>query len=80
MVRALACHARGRGFDPHLDRHVGASRIKLAPIFFITRGASVLRFLQRVSFCGSFVTIFLLSGGHRDFFAGYESRFFHAVR
>ena len=33
MVRALACHARGRGFDPHLDRHVGASRIKLAPIF-----------------------------------------------
>lgn len=20
MVRMLACHARGRGFDPHLDR------------------------------------------------------------
>ena len=21
LVRALACHARGRGFDPHPDRH-----------------------------------------------------------
>lgn len=61
-------------------RHVGASRIKLAPIF-LQPGAHLYRaFLQRVSFCGSFVTIFLLSGSHRDFFAGYESRIFHAVR
>ena len=22
LVRALACHARGRGFDPHPDRHL----------------------------------------------------------
>ena len=25
LVRTLACHARGRGFEPHPDRHVAAN-------------------------------------------------------
>ena len=25
LVRALACHARGRGFEPHPDRHYNAA-------------------------------------------------------
>ena len=25
LVRTLACHARGRGFEPHPDRQVGTS-------------------------------------------------------
>ena len=29
-----ACHAGGRGFEPLLGRHVGASFISLAPIFY----------------------------------------------
>ena len=27
LVRALACHARGRGFEPHPSRHSYAAKI-----------------------------------------------------
>ena len=29
LVRALACHARGRGFEPHPSRHLYASVAQL---------------------------------------------------
>ena len=29
LVRALACHARGRGFEPHPSRHSDASVAQL---------------------------------------------------
>ena len=39
MVRTLACHARGRGFDPHPDRHFD----KIQPLLY----ASVAQLVEQ---------------------------------
>ena len=39
LVRALACHARGRGFDPHPDRHFE----KIQPLLY----ASVAQLVEQ---------------------------------
>ena len=39
LVRALACHARGRGFDPHPDRHF----LDTAPLLY----ASVAQLVEQ---------------------------------
>ena len=39
LVRALACHARGRGFDPHPDRHFD----KIQPLLY----ASVAQLVEQ---------------------------------
>ena len=48
LVRALACHARGRGFDPHPDRHLEKPResvvsIKIQPLLY----ASVAQLVEQ---------------------------------
>ena len=42
LVRTLACHARGRGFEPHPDRHFF---VKTAFIFFLF--ASVAQLVEQ---------------------------------
>ena len=42
LVRTLACHARGRGFEPHPGRHFG-----FWAMFFALRNASVAQSVEQ---------------------------------
>ena len=51
LVRALACHARGRGFEPHPSRHFSISLIYL--IHYADLAHLVERHLAKVEVAGS---------------------------
>ena len=57
LVRALACHARGRGFEPHPSRHTSSISADLAHL--------VERHLAKVEVAGSSPVIRSKQSTHR---------------